>query len=175
MKMHAVQGLLSGAPAATSVDISQFSKTEDGKTLAKYWSDLQQAGLGVYKSMSGDTGVIFNQLYIHPQDIQQADKAGKLHLIAPPWTKVEHEISKAGAGHPAFGHKGAPGQAAMATPPAPPQAATGAIQPAGKPLPARAQNELLAARLAAQNPTVPTGGPVPGGGQLLNKVLRPVV
>lgn len=175
LSIHAIQGLLAGAPAAASMDISQFSKTEDGKVLAANGDALKGAGLGFYKALSGDTGVIFNQLYLHPQDLQAADKMGKLSHLAPPWTKVDHAIAKAGAAHPAFNHRGAPGGIAAATPPPPPQAATGAIQPPGKALPAKAQSELLAARIAAQNPPGPTQGPAAGQSQLLARVLKPVV
>lgn len=175
LKLHAVQGLIAGAPAAVSMDISNFAKTEDGKTLAKYAQQVQDAGLGFYKSMSGDTGAIFNGLFIHPQDLQAADKAGKLTSVAPPWTKVSHEISKAGENHPALAYKGPPGGPASATPQQPPQAATGAIQPAGAPLPAQAQNKLLQARIAATLPAAPTGGAAPGSSRLLNSVLRPIV
>jgi hypothetical protein len=175
LKIHAIQGILAGAPAAASMDISQFAKTEDGKTLAKAGDLLQQAGLGFYHSMSGDTGVVFNQLFLHPAELQAADKAGKLTQIAPPWTKVDHALSKAGAAHPALTHRGAPLSTPMAPPPTPPQAATGAVQPAGKPIPAAAQNKLLQARIAATMPAAPTGGAAPGGSQLLNRVLKPVV
>ena len=174
LKIHALQGLLAGAPAAVSMDISDFAKTEDGKEIAKNGQSLQQAGLGFYKSMSGDTGAIFNQMYIHPQDLAAADKAGKLTQIAPPWSKVDHVISKSGTAHPALGHRG-PQAPAAATPPPPPQAASGIVQPEGKPIPAAAQNKLLQARIAATQPAAPTAGAVPGGSQLLNRVLKPVV
>lgn len=175
LKIHAIQGLISGAPAAVSMDIKDFAKTENGKTIAKNGQSLQQAGLGFYKSFSGDTGVIFNQLYIHPQDLQQADKMGKLSQVAPPWSKVDHAISKAGAAHPALTHRGAPLAPAGATPPPVPQAATGIIQPPGKPLPAKAQNQLLHARILASQPSSPTAGPAAGTSQLLASVLKPVV
>jgi hypothetical protein len=112
---------------------------------------------------------------VHPADLQAADKAGKLTSVAPPWSKVDHALSKAGAAHPALGHRGAPTGPPMATPPPPPQAATGVIQTPGKPLPAAAQNKLLQARIAATQPVAPTGGPAPGQSQLLNRVLRPIV
>ena len=175
LKIHALQGLLAGAPAAVSMDISDFAKTADGKEIAKNGQALQASGLNFYKSMGKDTGVIYNALYIHPQDLQAADKAGKLTQIAPPWSKVEHVISKSGTAHPALTHRGPPAAPAAATPPPPPQAATGIVPQSGKPLPAKAQNQLLQARIAATNPQAPTQGPAPGGSQLLNRVLRPVV
>jgi hypothetical protein len=156
------------------MDISDFAKTADGKIIAKNGQSLQEAGLGFYKSMHGDTGAIYNQMYVHPQDLQAADKAGKLTQVAPPWHTVDHAISKSGGAHPALNSKGAVGPA-PATPMPPPQAATGAITPPGKPLPAKAQNSLLQARIAATQPAAPTGGAVPGGSQLLNRVLKPVV
>lgn len=175
LKVHALQGVLSGAPAAVSMDISDFAKTEEGKAIAQNGQALQEAGLGFYKSIHGDTGAIFNQLYIHPQDLQAADKAGKLQQVAPPWTKVDHAISKAGISHPALGHRGPPAAIAAATPMAAPQASAGIVQPPSKPLPAKAQNKLLQARIMASQPAAPTAGPAPGGSQLLNSVLKPVV
>jgi len=130
--------------------------------------------LNFFKSLHGDTGVIYNAMYVHPQDLLAADKAGKLAQVAPPWSKVDHIISKSGAGHPALTSKGAAGLATP-TPQQPPQASTGVITPPGKPLPAKAQSQLLQARIAATQPGAPTAGPAPGGSQLLNRVLRPVV
>jgi hypothetical protein len=170
-----MQGLVAGAPAAVSMDISQFAKTEPGKLIAANADGLQEAGVGFYHSMRGDIGVLFNQLHMHPADLQAADKAGKLASVAPPWSKVDHALSKAGAAHPALGHRGAPAAPPMATPLPPPQVATGAIQPPGKPLPAKAQNQLLQARIAATQPAAPTGGPAPGQSQLLNRVLKPII
>lgn len=175
LELPAIQGLIAGAPNAVSMDISNFAKTDAGKLIAQNQQDIQEAGLGFYKSIHGDVGVIYNQLHVHPADLQAADKAGKLTSIAPPWSKVDHALSKAGAAHPALRHAGAPTAPPMATPMAPPQAATGIVPTPGKPLAAQAQSKLLQARIAATQPVAPTGGPVPGGSQLLNRVLRPIV
>lgn len=174
LKLSPIQGLLSGAPSAVSMDISDFAKTEDGKIIAKNGQVLQAAGMDFFKSLHGDQGVIYNSMRIHPQDLLAADKAGKLASVAPPWHKVEHALSKAGANHPALTAKGAVGPAAP-TPQQPPQAATGIVAEPGKPLPAKAQSQLLQARVAATMPPAPTGGPAPGSSQLLNRVLRPIV
>src|ERR1044071_2024232 len=83
IKYPAIQGLLAGMPPAVSDQIAAFKKKPIGKDLADNKEMLQKAGLMFYRSISGDTGVIFNALHIHPQDLLAADKAGKLKQIAP--------------------------------------------------------------------------------------------
>ena len=51
-----------------------------------------------YRSLSGQRGVMFNAMRIHPQDIQAADKAGKLlSSVAPDFDLVNHEVGKSRA------------------------------------------------------------------------------
>ena len=171
LKLHPIQALIAGTPPATSMPIEAFKKTPEAETIVKNGDALKQAGFGFYKSLNGHTGVIFNALHIHPQDIQAADKAGKLEQIAPPWNHVAHVISKSGSDHPALLSKGVPAGPATATPVPPPQSATGMVAPE----PASAQTKTQTARLMALQPGAPTSGAAPGQGRLLNSILKQVV
>jgi len=170
LKIPAMQGLMAGNPAAVSAAIKEFQKRGEAKLLIDNKDLLTRAGMGFYRSISGDLGVIFNQLHIHPDAIQAADKAGQLLSIAPPFDKVNHELSKAGAAHPVLNAQ-VPSGPASAPVPAPIQSATMPLPPP----PASAQRKLMGARLANVSPGAPTSGPVAGQGALLRSILKPVV
>lgn len=172
LKLHPIQAMIAGTPPAVSMPIKEFSKLPEAKEIVENADALKEAGFGFYKSINGTQGVVFNSLHIHPQDIQAADKAGKLEQIAPPWNHVAHVISKAGALHPALARTGVPQGLATPTPPAPPQAGSGQLP---QPEPASAAKKQATARLLALQPGAPTSGPAPGQGRLLNSILRPVV
>lgn len=172
LKLHPIQAMIAGTPAAVSMPIKEFSKLPEAEELVKNADALKSAGFNFYKSLSGTTGVIYNALHVHPQDIQNADKAGKLEQIAPPWNHVAHVISKAGLNHPALARTGVPQAMATPTPVAPPQAGSGLLP---KPEPASAAKKQATARLLALQPGSPTSGPSPGSGRLLNSILKPVV
>jgi hypothetical protein len=174
--MPAMQGLLAGSPAALSENLKNSKDKENVKHIQKHAPALREAGFDFYKSLSGQFGVIFNRFYIHPADLQAADKAGKLLQVAPEWDKVDHMLSKSGEKHPVLS---APGpKAAFAAPMA--QAApqmNAQVPPAPLPKPASsgAQRKLMAARIANVQPGAPTSGPMPGTGRILNNILKPVV
>ncbi len=172
LKLHPIQAMIAGTPPAVSMPIKEFSKLPEAKEIVENSDALKEAGFNFYKSINGTQGVVYNSLHIHPQDIQNADKAGKLEQIAPPWNHVTHVISKAGLGHPALARSAVPQGLATPTPVAPPQAASGQMV---KPEPASAAKKQATARLLALQPGAPTSGPAPGGGRLLNSILRPVV
>jgi len=171
LKMHPIQALISGTPPAVSMPVEAFKKTPEAEDIVRHADQLKAAGFGFYRSLSGDTGVIFNALHIHPADIQAADKAGKLTQLAPPWSHVAHIVSSSGVNHPALSGKGVPAAPASPSPMAPPQSATGMV----KPEPAAAQTKTQSARLLALQPGAPTSGPQPGGGRLINSILKQVV
>lgn len=180
----AVQAIMAGSPPALSANIKQFSKNPAAELIAKNKDLLMQAGMGFYKSMSGDLGVIFNEFHIHPQDLQAADRAGKLTLLAPPFDSVNHAVSKSGLKNPVLrplkvptvpqppSIKSPPQIAQTAPPPSPvmPQPAAPVRQAT-----AALQKQILGAR--AKNAAVgsPTSGAAPGAGRLLNDILKPVV
>lgn len=177
LQIPAMQALMAGAPPAVSARIEEYNKRPEGKMIAQAAQPLQAAGVGFYKSLSGEYGVLFNSLKINPQDIKAADKAGRLLEIAPSMDQVNQEVAASGLNNPVLS-AGAPGGA--------PQAASGAVPPSGSqmtpppapasPAPSGAQDALLqAARLKAMAPGAPTSGPAPGAGRILNQVMKPVV
>jgi hypothetical protein len=171
LKIPAVQGLIAGEPPAFSVPIAEFQKLPEAKLLVANKEPLMQAGIATYRSLGGDTGVLFNQLYISSQEIQDADKAGQLQSIAPSFDAVNQQVATSGANHPALRHSGnVPTQFKTVNAPTPPQMASSA-----SPLAPGAQKAMMKARTANMQPGSPTEGAVPAGGRLLNAVLKPVV
>jgi hypothetical protein len=173
LKIPAIQALFVGKPPALSAPIKEFSDRPEGKLISENKDILFQAGLGLYRSLSGDIGVLFNQMHIHPEELKAADKAGQLGKIAPPFDAINHMISKSGANHPALTTDSVPGGPKPAPMPAVPQMNSAQVGPTQSP--AAAQRKALAAKVSALQPQSPTTGAQPGGGQLLNSILRPVV
>lgn len=182
IKIPAIQGLLAGQPAAVSASLKEFSKQPEAKLISEHKDLLTKAGFGFYKSLSGQQGVLFNEFYIHPQDIQAADKAGKLGVVAPSFNEVNHSLSKMGTNHPIMTAK-TPKSKAVASPgvTAPPQMGSGlaaALQPAPAPaaggghMPAGTERKLTTARLVNSQAGAPTSGPSPGAGRFVNSVLK---
>jgi hypothetical protein len=119
--------------------------------------------------LAGDLGVLFNRMAISDQEIMEADKAGKLIDIAPPFDVVNTETSKAGQKHPILSAKNPTGLKTAPVPsltpppiapvePAPPVSSKQAVQ----------KNQAL-------KPGGPTSGPSPGAGRILNNILKPVI
>jgi hypothetical protein len=135
--------------------------------------------MAVYSALDGKTGVVFNQLYVHPEELKAADAAGQLHTLAPPFDQVNHLISKSGTAHPALdtGHQVPTGLKGAPIPQPPQVAGAAPVAPSASipPLPASAQRKALTAQIANLSPGSPTSGPVPGQGRLLNNILKPVV
>lgn len=176
LKIPAMQGLMTGSPGAVSDSIKDFSKRDDAGVLTKNKEWLTQAGFAFYRSLDGNTGVVFNQLYVHPEELKAADAAGKLKEVAPDFDSVNHAISKSGKGHPALSAGPVPTGLKGAPVPAVPQMAQ--VPPPVAPVPppsAAAQKSLQGARINNMQQGSPTSGPVPGGGNLLRQVLKPVL
>jgi len=166
LRVPAFQALFAGSPPAFSASLKD--KRPEVKLVASNKEALMQSGIGFYRSLGGDLGVLFNQMFIHPAEIQQADKEGRLQEIAPPIDSINGEIAKSGKDNPVMaaqtpaGPKGAPI-------PQPPQFATGGG------LPASSEAKLTGARIKNLQPGAPTSGPAPGAGRILNSILKPVV
>lgn len=170
LQIPAMGALFAGKPPALSAHLKNFEKRPEAKLIMENREPLMKAGMGFYRSLSGDLGVVFNQLYIHPDQLKAADKMGKLLSVAPPFDTVNHAISKLGpADHPVLNHNGIVPQTAQPAPPAAPP------QFSGNPMPAAAQKKLATARIANLRPPSPTSGPAPGQGQLLQSILKPVI
>jgi hypothetical protein len=174
LQIPALQGLLTGAPPAVSMKIKDFNKTEGAKLIKEHKDELLNSGIQFYRSLSGDTGVMFNALYINGEDIKAADKAGKLPEVAPPVDTVNAQISKMGMNeHPTLNFKGSPGGLAGPGAPLPPQSANSPMpMPTGSP---GVNRDRLMAQIANIKPGAPTTGPKPGAGRLLNSILKPVL
>ena len=174
LRIPAIQGLMAGSPPAVSAPIKEFSKRGEAKIITENKDLLMQAGFGLYRSLSGDTGVLFNMLHIHPEALKQADAAGNLKAVAPSFDEVNHKLGKAGVQHPVFNAKvpSAPPPAPMAQPP---QQAAAPMAPATAPAPAGAQKKMIQAKLTNLMPSAPTAGSNPGQGALLRNILKPVV
>lgn len=168
LQIPAMQAILAGKPAAVSAPLAEFEKRPEAKALLDNKDALLKAGFGLYRSLSGEVGVVFNSFHIHPQELKAADQAGKLQQIAPPFDAVNDAVGKAGLNdHPVLqanevpiGPKGPP----MPTPPQ-------LNSPMGSPVPASVQRKAMTARLNNLTPGGPTSGPQPGGGRLLNSIL----
>lgn len=169
MAIPAMQGLYAGNPPAVSVNMTEFDKRPEAKVLAENKDALTESGIGLYRSLGGDIGVLFNQFYISGQEIQAADKAGQLAQIAPPIDTVSQQVASSGANHPAMNAQ-TPEQFRQAGPPVPPQAASSA-----SPMAPGAQKAIAKARTTNMQPGGPTEGAAPVAGRILNQILKPAL
>jgi hypothetical protein len=169
LKLPAFQALFSGQPPALSASIKGFEKRPEGKLITKNQKPLQEAGIAFYRGLGGDLGVLFNQMYVSPDEIKAADTAGQLAQIAPDFDTVNSEVAKSGKNNPVLSAKGPPAGGRTGPVPAPPQLANVAPQPAS------AQRATQKARVMNTQIGAPTSGPAPGGGQLLRQILKPVI
>lgn len=171
LKIPAMMALMTGKPGAASVNFKTDKSLPVAKTLFQHKDDLLRAGFGLYRALDGDTGVLFNQLYVHPEQVKQADSQGKILEIAPPLRDLNSKVETAGhEDHPILSHDGIV-PTGMKTAPVPdvPQANV-AVPPA----PAAAIRKALTAKIAGLSPGAPTQGPQPGAGRLLNSLANPV-
>lgn len=166
-----MQGVLSGSPGAVSATLAQFDKNPSAKIVIANKEPLMRAGVGFYRSLSGDKGAIFNTLHVSGEDLKAADAAGQLESLAPPLEQVDAEIAKSGSANPVLNAEVPQG---MATGGGAPAAAP--IELASpKTMAASAQRSLATKRANNLQPGSPTSGPVPGSGRLLSTILKPVV
>lgn len=156
---------MQGSPPATVAP--KDAEFPELKTVSKHLKDLGAAGFGIYQTKDKSQVVFFNGLFITPDDVKAADKAGTLDKIAVPYadlrTALEGGGAEAGGAAPGPEAAGAPNVAAAAP------AAPGA-QPD-----ASVDARLNAARITNLNPGAPTSGPAPGSGRLLNNILKPAI
>jgi hypothetical protein len=164
LQIPAMQALFAGSPPALSTPLQDFGKRPEAKLLGEHKDALMKAGIGFYRSLGGDLGVLFNQLHIAGQDLQEADKAGKLLEVAPPFDQVTQQVMGSGEAHPSLSAQ---------VPGGPKTAAPQAVPPT--PTPASVQNKQATARIKNIQPGSPTSGPAPGAGRIMNNILKPVV
>lgn len=165
-----IQALLSGSPAAVSTPVA--TKNPDVATMWNERDALGQYGLGFYKSLGGDMGVIFNGMYLPVEQLEAADKAGQLLQVAPPMEQVRTSVVAGGAAnHPALTAQ-TPAAPPASSPPAPRQTASGVLTPKPSQTSLR---RLQGARAKALEPGGPTTGMRPGAGRILNLLNRPTI
>ena len=169
LRVPAFQALFAGAPPAFSADIKKDAGRPGMELVVKNRDNLLKAGIGFYRSLKGDLGVLFNQMYVNGEAIKAADKAGKLLEIAPPFDAINAGIAKSGSANPVLGAV-TPTGAAGAPIPQPPQFNSG-----GAGLPDAAQTKLSAARTKNMMPSSPTSGSLPGQGRVANAIFKQVV
>lgn len=169
IKIPAIQAILAGSPPAVSATVKDFTNTPEGKTVASNVKPLMDAGFGLYRSLSGDMGVLFNRMYVTDQEVMEADKAGKLSSVAPSFDEVNNSVKSSGKDHPILSAKPPSGFKSPGVPSL--QAPT--ITPPETVKPASAKT--IVPKLNALKPKGPTSGPSPGAGRLLNNILKPVI
>src|SRR5262245_23631183 len=91
-----MQALLAGSPPAVSSVIAEFEKRPEAKIITENKDPLMKAGFNFYRSLDGALGVMFNQTFVSPEQIQQADQAGKLLEVAPPVDSIEKNLTGTG-------------------------------------------------------------------------------
>lgn len=171
LQIPAMQAVFAGSPAAVSAPIKDFSNRPEAKLIAQNRDALVRSGMGLYRSLGGDLGVIFNRLKLSDEQIKSADQAGKLLEIAPPFDEVNQSVASSGENNPVMNAQ-VPGGAASAIP-TPSQFGSAVRGPA--PMPASSQKSLTNARIKNQMLGKPSEGPKPGAGRLLNNILKPVL
>lgn len=168
LQIPAIQAIFAGAPPAVSTSLKDFANRPEAKLIGDNREQLQAMGIGFYRSLGGDMGVLFNQLRLNGQDLVKADQEGQLQQIAPPFDTVNQEVAVSGDKHPSLSAS-APTGGANATPAAP------TPMPAPSSQPASVQNKTATARIKNIQPGAPTSGPAPGAGRIMNQILKPVV
>lgn len=173
LQIPAMQALFAGQPAALSASLTDFAKRPEGKLIQSNKDVLMKAGMGLYRALDGDTGVIFNQMFLNGEELKSADQAGQLQSIAPPFDQVNSSVAQSGANNPVLNAGNPSGQFKTAPVKSPPQmnSAVPTVPPAG----AGVQNQAQRARQKNMAPSSPTSGPKPGAGRLLNSILKPII
>jgi hypothetical protein len=161
-----MQALMAGSPAAVSANVEAAAQTEFGQMVTQFGPDMQRAGFGFYRSQDGNLGVVFNQLFLPPEEITKADQSGTLTEIAPPLEQVEAAMLK--------GDPNANPVLTAQTPGAPAVPTAGGVPPqAGAPAPT--PSRITTQRKQNLTAGSPTSGARPGAGRVMNEILKPVV
>jgi len=169
LQIPVMMALLQGSPAAVSMPLEGAEKRPEVAAIIKNKDAVFAAGLNTYRSLSGDVGVLFNQMFVSPEEVMAADKAGQLQELAPSFDAVNEAVASAPLdAHPSMmppRHTEAPAQAPVPTPPSFNK----------QTMPAAGQEKILKARLKNMQPGPPSSGASPGAGRLLNNITKPVL
>src|SRR6185503_6303543 len=147
-------GLLNGAPPAVWAEAGR--KDPEIQTVVKNAKPLEESGLGFYKSKDNKITVMYNSAFVDQAELAKADDAGTLTQLVPSYDNVRKNAESAISGAPSA----LPGVSAQA---------------AGNPPSSSAQKSLANKRANNLQVGSPTSGAVPGGGRLLNSVLKNVI
>jgi len=131
---------------------------------------VQHLGLAVYRPHDPEiAAVLFNPHHISLKELQKADKAGKLDKVAKPIAEYFGDGPGGVGDGPTGGLIG--NQVTQDQPANAPSPALIAIQPKST---FSADAQKMAAEMRSKNfaPQDPTAGPVPGGGVILNCLLK---
>ena len=156
LRIPAFNGLLQGKPAA--IYSPTGVKNPELAAITNHVKELTDAGFGFYVGKSLPVNVLYNILFISPQQIAAADAAGKLESVAEPYDQVKSSFDAVKKG-------AAPETPAPAAPASPAPVAN-----AGAPPPASVDNKLATARINNLQPGSPNGA-----GRILSAIQRPVV
>lgn len=127
---------------------------------------LQAMGLGFYRPSTDETTelAIFNPNAIEEADLKRLDAAGELSKALPPVTALQSAIS---------GSQGSPEASA-----APAEGNQAPVAPAMVPVipkNAAVDQKTAQARVSNITPTVPSERTIPGGGTILNSLIKRAV
>lgn len=155
LKVPAISAMLNGSPPAVFTPAG--SKSPELEVLEKNLKQLAKAGFALYQTKDKANFVLFNQLFVSPEEIQQADDSGNLESVAAPFDAVNADMNAAMNG----GESAAPvAEAAPA---------------AGKPPTSTESRNLATKRINNVQPGSPTDGARPGQGRLLNNIQKTVL
>jgi len=172
----AFKDVLTGAIPGVVVAAGQYYPSAG--PAVKHMEDVLKLGLDFYFAYDNSTA-LFNPAKITEQELQAADKAGKLNQVLPDYGVLTGEKPEAppanGAanGAPA-GSPSAPTLGAEAPAPTnqPGAAALNASVPPPDP---KILSQLNMARIKNVTPGSPSSGPVPGSGRVLTGLLKPAI
>lgn len=164
-----IQLLAIGEPPAVLIEPGQYFPALEpiGRNLPK----LLNSGLDFYKSTKGD-GVLFNPLFINEDELRLADESGKLEQLVPKYSELMSEEPQVVPDEKfeellrqqednEIGLR----QLANEAPPA----------DLVEPPPAAVEGKVAQARTKNFAPTTPTRRNVPGGGQIMNDLIKRAV
>lgn len=158
LQLPTFRPLLQGKPPALSITQEEFDQDPEAQTIQANVEPLVFSGFGLYRTKDGKSAVLYNGQYIDGAAIKLADERGQLGQVATPYSELKTFFADN------------LGEAAVEpTAPAP------ASQPMGAPAPASTQTKLANARIKNLAVGSATSGPVPGGGRVLNNILKPTV
>lgn len=154
LQIPAFAGLLRGSPPAVSAP--REPRTPEYDVIERNAESLLASGFGFYRPLDDSGTVVFNTQFISAEELQVADKSGKLDQLTTPVGELTAAFNAE------LGDDGATPAAAAAPPPAP-----------MSPTPVVPQVNNLRKTNLQQG--APTSGPAPGQGRILNNILKSAV